>query len=116
MGQCLLESLLKSRYIFGHNAQSLRMNLLIYILENKSVFREQLQTWYKEEPIAYCKRMARPEEDGDHALLAAAALLFNVQVVIHFWPDGKTFIENSSAQRAVHIRWIPGHYSFLHDA
>ena len=109
MGNCLFDSL--NRYIKESSSHALRLVLCQYILDHKDVFESFLKFEGYSTVDHYVKRMSRNGVDGDHAILAAAALKYNMKINVEM-PNGKIFSEGQDdAEKVADIKWVPGHYA-----
>jgi len=118
MGNCLFDSL--NVFIRAKSAHQLRSTLCEYVREHPDIFKESILANGFRSVDEYLEKMSQNGRDGDHVMVCAAALAYNLDIHVQM-PKGRVFTESPASQtaehasklsrKAAHLRWVPGHYS-----
>ena len=112
MGNCLFDSL--KVFIGIASSHALRLALCQYVREHTEQFEASLTASGYRSVDQYVRKMSVNGVDGDHHMICAAALLYNLRVHVHM-PNGRVFTEEpaqvTKETRSAHLKWVPGHYS-----
>lgn len=118
MGNCLFDSL--NVFIRAKSAHQLRSTLCNYVREHPDMFTESILANGYSSVDEYLEKMSQNGRDGDHTMVCAAALAYNLDIHVQM-PKGRVFTESPAAQtvdsdsrsvrKTAHLRWVPGHYS-----
>lgn len=112
MGNCLFDSL--NVFIGLPSSHALRLALCEYVALNASTFEADIVANDYGTVQRYVDYMSRNGVNGDHLMIAAAALRFNMIINVQM-PNRRVFTEQpthtDSSTRTCAIDWVPGHYS-----
>lgn len=96
------------------SSHALRLALCQYVCEHPDRFEESVKASGYCSIDHYARRMSVNGVNGDHHMICAAALLYNMRVHVRM-PNGRTFTEEptevTSATKEAYLQWVPGHYS-----
>ncbi len=112
MGNCLFDSL--NTFIGLANSHALRLALVRFVGQNAERFKEDIIANGYPSVEHYVATMQRNGVDGDHLMIAAAAMMYNTKIEVQM-PNQKVFTEQpleiNDSTKTCSINWVPGHYS-----
>lgn len=109
-------------FIRAKSAHAVRIALCEYVRAHPEIFAESILANGHSEVAEYLEKMSKNGHDGDHTMVCAAALAYNMDIHVHM-PKGRVFTESPHQQQqpftsygnlirsTAHLRWVPGHYS-----
>lgn len=120
-GNCLFRAISDQLYNNELFHQDIRRRLVDFIAREETHF----QPFVEGELVGdYCSRMQEDGEWGGHLELYAAAMLFNIHIVVHTGPVRRLRVANEDADkksqppppyRILHLLYKDDHYSSLHS-